>query len=87
LKQCDCCKGNFGPESFAPTKSKFYSDHVIPLCDDCIANLLEDAHWDWGEVNKLCQYADVPFAPKEWEKIKTQAGRNVFHKYCEIFME
>jgi len=43
--------------------------------------------WDWKIIDKLCQYADVPFIPKEWERIHALSDTNTFHKYAEVFLD
>lgn len=85
-KICGRCKNHLGPEDFAPTKSFLYPDGTIPLCDECVAQILEEKDFDWEIVNKLCQYADIPFVPAEFERLHEANGRKVFHKYAEVFL-
>ena len=87
LKTCNRCQAPQTPESFAPTKSIFYADGALPICNSCIESYLEDVDFDWGEVNKLCQYADIPFVPKEWERMRELNGSNAFSKYAEVFAQ
>ena len=87
LKTCNRCQAPQTPESFAPTKSIFYADGALPICNGCIESYLEDVEFDWGEVNKLCQYADIPFVPKEWERMRELNGSNAFPKYAEVFAQ
>ena len=87
LKTCNRCQAPQTPESFAPTKSIFYADGALPVCNSCIESYLEDVEFDWGEVNKLCQYADIPFVPKEWERMRELNGSNAFPKYAEVFAQ
>ena len=87
LKVCNRCQAPQTPESFAPTKSIFYADGALPICNSCIESYLEDVEFDWGEVNKLCQYADIPFVPKEWERMRELNGSNAFPKYAEVFAQ
>ena len=87
LKTCNRCQAPQTPESFAPTKSIFYADGALPICNSCIQSYLEDVEFDWGEVNKLCQYADIPFVPKEWERMRELNGSNAFPKYAEVFAQ
>jgi hypothetical protein len=54
LKQCNKCGGSFTPESFAPTKSAFYADGALPICNSCIEDYLEEVDFDWERINKLC---------------------------------
>ena len=87
LKTCNRCQAPQTPESFAPTKSIFYADGALPICNSCIESYLEDVEFDWSEVNKLCQYADIPFVPKEWERMRELNGSNAFPKYAEVFAQ
>lgn len=86
LKDCTRCGGSFGEEGFAPTRSIFYPEGVIPVCNDCIDKLIDEHGGDWQFVDKLCQMADVPFVPREWENIAGMNGTGAFAKYAEIFL-
>ncbi len=87
LKTCSCCGQSFGPESFAPTKSFFYPDGALPFCNSCIEDMLVKADFDWSLVDRLCQYVDIPFVPREWERLREMLGDHVFPKYAEIFLD
>ena len=87
IKTCNRCGGTFAPSDFAMTKSIFYPDGSLPICNDCIELYLVDVDFDWGEVNKLCQYADIPFVPKEWERMRELNGTKAFPKYAEVFAQ
>lgn len=84
-KKCSICGGTFGPESFAPTKSLFFADGVVPVCNDCIDGILANENDSWATVDKVCQLADIPFVPKEWERLKEMDETNVFYRYANIF--
>ena len=87
IKTCNRCGGTFAPSNFAMTKSIFYPDGSLPICNDCVELYLVDVDFDWQEVNKLCQYADIPFVPKEWERMRDLNGTKAFGKYAEIFSQ
>ena len=87
IKQCNRCGNSFAPSNFAPTKSIFYPDGSFPMCNDCVELYLADVDFDWREVNKLCQYADIPFVPKEWERMREMNGDKAFPKYAEVFAQ
>ena len=86
LKDCTRCGGSFGEEGFAPTRSIFYPEGVIPVCNDCIDKLINEHGGDWQFIDKLCQMADVPFVPREWENIAGMNDVGAFAKYAEIFL-
>ncbi len=75
----------FGEEGFAPTKSFFYPDGVIPTCNDCVDKELAAHDWAWSYVDKMCQIADIPFVPKEWERLRELSDSAVFYRYASIF--
>lgn len=39
----------------------------------------------WAVVDKVCQLADIPFVPKEWERLRDMDETNVFYRYANIF--
>lgn len=87
LKQCNRCGGSFSSSAFAPTKSIFYHDASLPICNSCIQTYLVDVDFNWREVDKLCQWADIPFIPKEWERLREMNGDRVFEVYAEVFAQ
>lgn len=86
LKPCCRCGGMFGEEGFAPTKSLFFADGVIPMCNDCVDKDLVAHDWDWEYIDKMCQMADIPFVPKEWERLREMTEQEVFFRYATIFL-
>ena len=86
IKTCSICGGTFGPEGFIKTKSLFYPDGYLPMCADCIKQLLIEHNFDWDLVDKLCRYADIPFIPAEFERLHESNGDNVFQVYADVFL-
>ena len=86
LKDCVHCAGSFGPEGFAPTRSIFYPEGVIPICNDCIDKMIQQEGGNWQFVDKLCQMADIPFIPKEWQNIAEMNAVGAFYVYAQIFL-
>ena len=86
VKTCSICGGTFGPEGFIKTKSLFYPDGYLPICADCIKQLLIEHNFDWDLVDKLCRYADIPFIPAEFERLHESNGDNVFQVYADVFL-
>lgn len=87
LKQCNRCGGSFTSDAFAPTKSIFYHDAALPICNGCIESYLIDVDFNWREIDKLCQWADIPFVPKEWERLFKMNGSKTFGVYAEVFAQ
>ena len=87
LKQCTRCGAAQTSDAFAPTKSIFYADASLPICNSCIESYLVDVDFNWKEVDKICQWADIPFVPKEWERLRAMNGDKVFGVYAEVFAQ
>lgn len=85
FKKCACCGNEYGPEGFMVTKSPFYPDGSINICNSCVGDFLQEHDYEWKWVNKTCQFMDIPFVPSEWEKIKEMNSVLPFSKYAEIF--
>lgn len=86
IKTCNRCGGSFGPDGFAPTNSLFFPDKVIPICNTCVKEFLQSESFSWAAVDKLCQMADIPFIPREWQALYEQNGDDAFPVYARIFM-
>ena len=86
LKTCSRCNGSFGPDAFSETKSFFYKDGYLPICNSCIEEYLVENNFDWEAVNKVCQYADIPFVPSEFERLHEMNGDKVFPVYAKVFL-
>lgn len=85
-KDCGICHKSAGPESFTKIKSIYYPDGFLPICNDCIKHLLIEKNFNWDFIDKLCQCADIPFVPAEFERLKKINGEDVFPIYAEVFL-
>lgn len=84
-KKCTCCGTTRGPEEFAHSNSLFYPDGTYPICNECIEKLLRDNEYNWEMVDKICQLGDIPFVPKEWERLRDINGAATFPIYANVF--
>lgn len=85
LKECSCCHTQRPGGDFLTTDVWLYSDGLIPVCNSCIKDILIKAEWNWVAVDKLCQMIDIPFIPKEFERLHEINGDDVFSVYAKIF--
>ena len=85
FKKCQRCGGEFGEENFTQTNSYFFNGS-LPICNGCITDFLKEADFDWRAVDKVCQWADLPWVPKEWERLKEMnSEENIWGVYAAIF--
>ena len=85
MKKCSCCGGTFGSENFIKSKS-FLFDGLLPICNSCIGDELKRNDFKWEYVDKICQLTDIPFLPREWERIKEMnLPETAFSQYAQIF--
>ena len=87
VKTCAKCKGTLGIEEFCYTKNLFFTDNLLPVCNSCIEEQLVAENFNWKAVDKLCQYVDIPFVPREFERLHEMNGTKVFPVYAQVFID
>lgn len=85
--KCFRCGGTIFDERAVRVRSPFYPDGVLPLCADCIDALICEHKGDWDYIDKLCQMVDVPFVPREWERLGMSSQVRLFKRYAATFLE
>lgn len=84
-RSCCYCGLNQTEDQFLPSRNFLYRDGIVPICNECIKKILVGSKFNWKTVSRLCQYFDVPFIPKEFERIHELAGDDCFSQYVRIF--
>lgn len=86
LKKCTKCGEEKTPANFIGVNSPLHNGS-LPICRQCLAKMIQDAPRDenWNFVDKLCQWADVPFVPEQWAKIYEGNSKDAFGMYVSIF--
>jgi len=86
MKTCARCGRDLFESEFAFTHSIFYPDHHIPICNKCVSEYLEQENWSWDAVEKVCQWADIPFIVREWERLgELNEKENLWAVYSKVF--
>ena len=70
-KKCSKCAIEKTTAHYIAVNSKIHNGS-LPICRECIGQMIsneKDEGKKWNLVNKLCQWADIPFIPEEWDKI------------------
>lgn len=86
-KKCSKCAIEKTTAHYIAVNSKFHNGS-LPICRECIGKMISDEKDEtkkWNLINKLCQWADIPFVPEEWDKIYCTKGKDAFGIYCSIF--
>lgn len=85
IRTCSYCGLNQTEDQFLHSRNFLYKDGVVPICNGCIQKILVKDDFNWKTVNRLCQYFDIPFIPKEFERIRDLNGDDAFFQYVKIF--
>ena len=87
-KVCIKCKQEKTYANYIAVNSPLHAGS-LPICRNCLANMIAEVPENerWNVVNKICQWADVPFVPAEWQKLYTANGRNALGMYMAIFRQ
>lgn len=91
-KKCNRCSQDKTTSHFIGVNSKIHGA-ALPVCKECLNEIIENnldqseinRTKDWNIVNKICQWADVPFVPGEWEKIKEGHKDDAIGVYMSIY--
>lgn len=88
LKKCQYCGEEKTTANYIACKSLIHKGS-LPICRSCISKIIAAAPRgeNWNIVDKLCQWADIPFIPDEWEKIYEGNGNEAFGVYASIFRD
>lgn len=86
MRQCAHCRRDLLETEFARTHSIFYPDGFLPLCDDCITDWLKQKDFSWEAIDKVCQWADIPFIVKEWDRLlELNSQSTIWPAYSRVF--
>ena len=85
-KHCTKRKDEKTTAHFIAVNSPLHSGS-LPICRECLAKMISAAPEEerWNVIDKICQWADVPFLPGEWEKLYQANGKDTLGVYIAIF--
>lgn len=85
-KICTKCKDEKTTAHFIAVNSLLHSGS-LPICRECLAKMISSTPEEerWNVIDKICQWADVPFLPGEWEKLYQANGKDTLGVYIAIF--
>ena len=82
-KNCTKCGSYLTGASYFPTKSRFFADGLLPICKECLTDMVGTEEW-WG-MDKFCQWADYPFMPDIWTKMLAELGEKALPGYVRAY--
>ena len=87
-KKCNKCGIVLPGDNFSKTRSVFYPDGYLPICNDCANEFLRAGSYSWDTVDALCRWADIPFIVKEWTRLAELNGeRQTWPIYAKVFAD
>lgn len=87
MKKCQKCGQEKTLAHFIACENSIVHSGTLPICRECISEIIRAAEPEqkWNVVNKICQWADIPFVPEEWQKIYKGNGADGFGIYAALF--
>lgn len=82
---CISCSFSQPLSNYPRTRSPFFPNHHSTLCNDCLNSYLSSNSYSWSSISKLCQFLDIPFIVKEWDRLYELHGTSTFPIYASIF--
>ena len=88
MRQCTRCGLHSPADDFAVTHSAFYPDGRLPICNSCVNELLAEHSFSWDFLDKVCQWADIPWIVKEWTRLADMNGEeHTWPVYAQVFAD
>ena len=87
LKKCQRCGEELSTGAYIAVNSIVHGGS-LPICRHCLAKQIDKAYSEgngWNVVDKICQWADVPFVPEHWEEMYEGHGRDAIGVYISTF--
>lgn len=88
---CQRCQQEKTTANYIASNSPIHGG-VLPICRQCLATQIEQEATKhdgltWDIADKICQWADIPFVPAEWQKIYDGHGKDAIGVYAAMFRE
>ena len=86
FKKCTKCLEDRSTAHYIAVNSPLHNGS-LPICRECLAKMISSTPQEerWNMVDKICQWADVPFVSGEWEKLYQANGKDTLGVYIAIF--
>lgn len=87
-RKCQRCGQDKTVANYIGVNNSIMHKGCLPICRQCLAKQLDEAAAAgnlWNVADKICQWADVPFVPEEFDRIYEGHGRDAIGFYISIF--
>ena len=85
-RKCEKCGRSMPSSQFSTSRSWVFIDGYLPICNECIAAYINEGDNNWERIDKICQWADIPFIVKEWDRVSQITLPNeTWAAYAKIF--
>ena len=84
-KICTCCGRTLPIKSFSQTKSPFFIDGYLSICNDCLDAEVKHMEGEWAYMDSFCQWADIPWVPEQFTKIYASVPNQAASNYLKYF--
>ena len=84
-RRCLKCKQEKPEYDFAHTPSVFFPGHRSMICTSCLEKMVRQDNF--GEVDKLCQYLDLPFDMDKWASLYKIHGDRTLSAYFNTLLD
>lgn len=85
LFQCQICGEYKSRNEFIRTRNVLFKNNLSPYCCDCIDKIVYEQNLNWNDLNKMCQFLDIPFIPNLVEERRKNNEQSFFSAYCKTF--
>lgn len=83
-KICTKCNEEKSTANFIGVNSQFFNG-CLPICRQCLSKMIATSNGDWNCIDKILQWADIPFIPEKWAEIYETEGSDALGVYISIF--
>lgn len=85
IRRCLKCKQEKPLTEFARTSSPFFPGHHSLMCVSCLEKIVKQDNFN--EVDKLCQYLDLPFDLDKWSSLYEQHKDHTLTAYLNTLVD
>lgn len=88
LFKCSKCGKEKAMDDFVAVKHILFPSGYLPICNECLEDLLVNMDGlIWTEVDSICRTMDIPFIPRQVQRLYDINGEGFFPIYAKMMYE